>query len=132
MLVACRLADLSALEAHYAGLVAIRQTKGGCAGRGGFIRFRPSIASPSIKNMSGDKHHDESDQSGGGDHLSLSKHYTHGAARVACGSSLGLLSRAKLLSMGATTLRSLIYQTAEKLVAVTVDHAYVRLGVTTA
>jgi hypothetical protein len=29
MLVACRLAGLSALEAHYAGLVALRQTKGG-------------------------------------------------------------------------------------------------------
>jgi hypothetical protein len=32
--------------------------------------------------MSGDKRHDESDQSGGGDHLSLSKHHTHGVARL--------------------------------------------------
>jgi hypothetical protein len=32
--------------------------------------------------MSGDNSHNESDQGGDGDHLSLSKHHTHGVARL--------------------------------------------------
>jgi hypothetical protein len=41
-LLACRLAGLSALEAHYAGQFALRQTE-------------PSVAPPSVKNIDRDK-----------------------------------------------------------------------------
>ena len=82
MLPAFRLARLSALEPHYAGEFALTQTE-------------PSVAPPSVKNIDGDKRHDESDQGGGDDDLSLSNHSTHGIAgfraHVASGYSLGLL-----------------------------------------
>jgi hypothetical protein len=75
MLAAYRLAGLSALETHYAGVDALRQIEGGYAGRSPLTR-RPSIASPSIKNISSDKRYNVGNQGGGDDHLSLSKHHT--------------------------------------------------------
>jgi hypothetical protein len=44
MLLACRLAGLSALEAHYAGVVAPTQTE-------------PSVAPSSVKSIDGGKRH---------------------------------------------------------------------------
>ena len=62
MLVACRLAGLFALEAHYAGLAALTQTEGENVKRAWLaLDSRPSIVSPSVKNAGSDKRHDESD-----------------------------------------------------------------------
>ena len=51
MLIACGLAGLSALEAHYAGPTALTQTERDYVARSGLIRFRPSIASRDMVAM---------------------------------------------------------------------------------
>jgi hypothetical protein len=68
MLLAFRLAGLSAPEGHYAGEFALTQTE-------------PSVAAPSVKNIDSDKRHDESDQGGCDGHLSLSSGSTRGGHR---------------------------------------------------
>jgi hypothetical protein len=74
MLVAYRPAGLSALETHYAALLALSENE-----RGGMAPdSRPSITSPSLNNSRSDKRDDVSDRGGRNDHLSLSQHHTQG------------------------------------------------------
>jgi hypothetical protein len=75
MLVAYRLAGLSALGPYYAGV------NPRCAMGQDAAARRPSVTAPSVENIGGDKGHDRSDHDGDDNRLGRSRHDAHVIAR---------------------------------------------------